>query len=76
MRQSRGVNIMKFRAWRPRIERAVEFNPFEAVGGDDHLKKVPRLRSTDDTAPLQGTKDRSDADSLEDVIAEATQSSI
>jgi len=47
---------------------------FVAVGGDDHLRNVPRLRSPDDTAPLQGTKGLSDTDSLEDVIAEAAQS--
>lgn len=65
---------MKIRAWRPHIERAVEFNPFEAVAGDDHLKNVPKLRSREDTAPLQGTRDLSDVDSLEDVIAEAPRS--
>jgi len=65
---------MRFHPWRPHIERAVEFNPFEALGGD-HLKNVPLLRSSDDTAPLQGTRDLSDADSLEDVIAEASLSS-
>jgi hypothetical protein len=74
MGSGRGVKIMTFRAWRPRIDRALEFNPFVAVGGDDHLRNVPRLRSRDDTAPLQGTRDLSDTDSLEDVIAEAAQS--
>jgi hypothetical protein len=59
MDRSRGVKIMKIRAWRPHIERAVEFNPFEAVAGDDHLKNVPKLRSREDTAPLQGTRDLS-----------------
>jgi hypothetical protein len=67
---------MTFRAWRPRIERALEFNPFEALGRDDYLKNAPRLRSREDTAPLQGTRDLSDADSLADVIAEAPQSSV
>jgi hypothetical protein len=67
---------MKFRAWRPRIERPVEFNPFEALAGDDYLRNAPKLRSSEDTAPLQGTRDVSDTDSLEDVIAEAPQSSV
>ncbi|HUL48353.1 MAG TPA: hypothetical protein VLV25_14765 [Steroidobacteraceae bacterium] len=53
----------------------MEFNPFEGLGSDDYLRKAPRLRSREDTAPLQGTKDVSDADSLEDVIAETPQSS-
>lgn len=66
---------MKVRAWRPRIDRPVEFNPFEALGSDDYLRNPPRLRRRDDTAPLQGTKDVSDSDSLEDVIAETPQSS-
>ena len=64
---------MKLRAWRPRIDRAREFNPFEARAEDEYLMNAPQLRSKDDTAPLQGTKDLSDADSLEDVIAEAPQ---
>jgi hypothetical protein len=67
---------MKVRGWRPRIERVKEFNPFEALAAEDeYLMNAPKLRSKDDTAPLQGTKDVSDADSLEDVIAETPQSS-
>lgn len=66
---------MTLSAWRPRIERAAEFNPFEALGGDEYLLNAPRLRSREDTAPLQGTRDLSDADSLEDVIAAAPLSS-
>jgi len=62
---------MKTRGWRPRIERVKEFNPFEARVEDEYLMNAPRLRSKEDTAPLQGTKDRSDQDSLEDVVAEA-----
>ncbi len=67
---------MAFYAWRPRIERALVFNPFQALGRDDYLRNSPRLRSSEDTAPLQGTRDLSDADSLEDVIAEAPQSAV
>ena len=66
---------MKVRGWRPRIERPAEFNPFEALGSDDYLRNAPRLRSREDTAPLQGTKDVSDSDSLEDVIAATPQGS-
>jgi len=67
---------MKVRGWRPRIDRAKEFNPFEALVEDKYLTNAPKLRSKEDTAPLQGTKDVSDADSLEDVIAEAPQGSV
>ncbi len=54
--------------WSPTIERSKDFqdhrNP--AVGDDPPLR-IPD--ATEDTAPLQGSKDLSDPDSLEDVIA-------
>ncbi|MGA8707055.1 MAG: hypothetical protein WB646_08725 [Steroidobacteraceae bacterium] len=59
--------------WRPKIDNQPEFNPFGTVI-DDHnaLSDPPKLRDAEqDTAPLQGSKDLSDADSLEDVIAHA-----
>lgn len=56
--------------WYPNLEKAKEFtdhtNP--ALGGDPPLR-IPL--ANEDTAPLQGTKDLSDEDSLEDVIAES-----
>ena len=58
--------------WKPHIERQPEFNPFDTTPKDDSLTSAPKLRNAEeDTAPLQGSKDLSDADSLEDVIAEA-----
>lgn len=62
---------MTFRVWRPRIERCAEFNPFDSVIRDDYLQNPCKLRGREDTAPLQGLGDVSDADSLEGVIAEA-----
>lgn len=62
---------MTLRAWRPRIERCREFNPFDSVVPDDYLQNPCKLRGGMDTAPLQGLGDLSDADSLESVIAEA-----
>jgi hypothetical protein len=59
--------------WRPKIDREPEFNPFGTVIDDNNsLSNPPKLRNPEeDTTPLQGTKDLSDADSLEDVIADA-----
>lgn len=62
---------MKFRVWRPRVERCRELNPFDSVVSDDYLQEPCRLRGREDTAPLQGLGDLSDADSLDGVIAEA-----
>jgi hypothetical protein len=59
--------------WEPKIERAREFNPFAKVDAD----KSPFVETRDlgrpegDTAPLQGSRDLSDKDSLQDVIADA-----
>jgi hypothetical protein len=59
--------------WEPTIERADEFNPFASVDGDrGPFSQTPRLRNPEeDTAPLQGSKDISDSDSLQDVVADA-----
>ncbi len=60
--------------WKPHIERQAEFNPFDITPKDEALISAPKLRKPDeDTSPLQGTKDLSDVDSLEDVIADAYQ---
>lgn len=60
--------------WKPHMERQAEFNPFDTTPKDDALKRAPKIRNAEeDTAPLQGTKDLSDADSLEDVIADSYQ---
>ncbi len=59
--------------WEPKIERAREFNPFTKVDADKgpftETRDLERLE--EDTAPLQGSKDLSDKDSLQDVIADA-----
>ena len=59
--------------WKPRIDLEPEFNPFGTViDSNNSLSNPPKLRNAEeDTAPLQGTKDLSDADSLEDVKADA-----
>jgi len=55
------------------MDREPEFNPFGTVIDDNNsLSNPPKLRNPEeDTTPLQGSKDLSDADSLEDVIADA-----
>jgi hypothetical protein len=54
--------------WYPNLEEAKEFtdhtNP--ALGNEPPLR-IPM--ANEDTAPLQGSKDLSDEDSLEDVVA-------
>ena len=59
--------------WEPKIERAREFNPFAKVDADKgpYIETRDLTRPEDDTAPLQGSKDLSDKDSLQEVIAEA-----
>jgi len=56
--------------WTPKIDSPPVFNPFMPPEGD--RSTTPKLREPQkDTAPLQGTTDLSDADSLEDVIADS-----
>jgi hypothetical protein len=63
--------VMAKKAWRPRIEGRPLFNAEPNVL-DRHDPMDTEVRDTDEsTAPLQGTHDVSDADSLEDVIADA-----
>jgi|GEM_PF-2113702 len=59
------------RAWRPKVDTQPEFNPFGSVeSGKDSLNHTPPLRdANEDTAPLEGSMDLSDEDSLQDVIA-------
>jgi hypothetical protein len=60
--------------WEPTLENAKEFSNLanEQHGNNppsrDKPLKIPP-RATEDTAPLRGSKDLSDQDSLEDVIA-------
>lgn len=54
--------------WYPNLEESREFtdHPNPALGNDPPLR-MPL--ANEDTAPLQGSKDLSDEDSLEDVVA-------
>jgi len=67
-------------AWRPDIDVEPQFNPFASTGfsGDGRTQvaesdaEPPAIRdATEDTAPLEGSRDLSDADSLRDVVAAA-----
>jgi hypothetical protein len=55
-------------AWRPRVDRAGVLHGFQNETPEaDSILESPEVRDPEeDTAPLQGTKDRSDEDSLED----------
>ena len=61
------------KSWEPRIDSEGPFNPFAPVDGDKGpYAGSPQLRNPEeDTGPLQGSKDISDTDSLEDVIADS-----
>jgi hypothetical protein len=59
--------------WQPRLESEPEANAFaNRPQGDGSFKNKLRLPE-EDTAPLQGSKDISDDDSLDDVIAEQSK---
>jgi hypothetical protein len=64
--------------WKPRVEEQQEFNPFSPPGDDrDALLHSPKINdASQDTSPLQGSKDLSDPDSLDDVIADANESGV
>jgi hypothetical protein len=59
--------------WQPRLDSEEELNPFaNRTQGDG--KFVNKIRDPNkDTSPLQGTKDLSDEDSLDDVIADSSE---
>jgi hypothetical protein len=61
------------KVWEPKIDSEGPFNPFSPVDGDKGpFAGSPQLRNPEeDTGPLQGSKDISDTDSLEDVIVGA-----
>jgi hypothetical protein len=58
--------------WQPRIDSERELNPFEnGTSERDALLDTPQIdEPEEDSSPLQGTKDLSDEDSLDDVIAD------
>jgi hypothetical protein len=56
--------------WSPTIEKSKDFQDHRNPSvGDDPPLRIPD--ANEDTAPLQGSKDLSDPDSLEDVIADS-----
>lgn len=57
--------------WRPHMEPDREFNPYSATGDESDARARPDAIQdpAEDTAPLQGSKDLTDEDSLDDVIA-------
>jgi hypothetical protein len=57
--------------WSPDIGGSPLLHPFTSPDGDRSHAAVTLRDPEHDTAPLQGTKDISDQDSLEDVIADA-----
>jgi len=59
--------------WRPRVENLPEFNPFQSPDSTKGpLLDTPKLRdAAEESSPLQGTKDLSDDDSLDDVVSDS-----
>jgi hypothetical protein len=55
--------------WQPRVDTDTELNPFHN-GASDRDDPLEIQDAEEDSAPLQGSKDLSDDDSLEDVIAD------
>lgn len=55
-------------AWQPRIDRAGVLHGFQNETPEaDSILETPQVRDPEeDTAPLQGSRDRSDEDSMED----------
>jgi hypothetical protein len=58
--------------WQPRVESEPELNPFENGASErGALLDTPQINDPEeDSAPLEGSKDLSDEDSLDDVIAD------
>jgi hypothetical protein len=56
--------------WTPDIEGQPLLHPFTSPEGDKRRGSLELRDPEQDTGPLQGTKDISDADSLQDVIAD------
>jgi hypothetical protein len=61
--------------WQPRIDPQSELNPFSNGASDrDALLETPQIEDAEeDSAPLEGSHDLSDEDSLIDVIAEQSR---
>jgi hypothetical protein len=62
--------VSESKPWSPNLGKAKNFTDHTNPAlGDDPPLRLPL--ANEDTAPLEGSKDLSDADSLEDVIAES-----
>jgi hypothetical protein len=59
--------------WQPRLDTEPEANAFANLPQGDGSFKNKLRDPEEDTAPLQGSKDISDDDSLDDVIAEQSK---
>ena len=59
--------------WQPKVDSEPELNPFaNHTAKRDGLLNTPEVSDPEeDSSPLQGSKDLSDDDSLEDVIADS-----
>ena len=64
---------MSQKPWSPDMEGQPLLHPFGAPEGDKSRGTLKLRDPEQDTAPLQGTKDISDADALEDVRADAEE---
>jgi hypothetical protein len=69
---SQEASMSPRKPWQPRVESEPEFNPFENDTSErGALLDTPQINDPDeDSAPLEGSKDLSDEDSLDDVIAD------
>lgn len=61
---------MSNKPWSPDIAGQPLLHPFTSPDGDKSRPTLTLRDPEQDTGPLQGTKDLSDADSLQDVIAD------
>ena len=64
---------MSQKPWSPDIDSQDPLHPFASPDGEKSRGTLKLRDPEQDTAPLQGTKDLSDADSLEDVRADAEE---
>jgi hypothetical protein len=70
-RQCEGIFMTERKPWQPKMDQQQELNSFvNATTGTTHENDEIN-DAEEDSAPLQGSKDLSDADSLQDVIADS-----
>jgi hypothetical protein len=61
--------MSEIKPWYPNLENGKEFMEHKNPLGDTPRIQIPD--ASEDTSPLEGSKDLSDPDSLEDVIADS-----